>query len=835
MSTVNDPSTVRANDITTERAEDDGADDLRKKSKPGKDADVLALMRKRLRQCLDAEEHFREQAIDDAKFRAGTWGSTTYQWPAGIQQARQADGRPCLTINRMPAFIRQVTNAARAAHLRITVNPVDDKSDPKVAEVLQGVIRNIEVNSFADRAYAMASDKQAEQGRGYIRILKEWADPEHGFKQKLKIKREKNPLAIYSDPAAQEMDASDADWQMKVTDIDRDAFEDITGKEPPEESSLMALGGEGDMTGDWFPNGKVRWVEYFSREPRGEKKRIALLSTGKEIAYPDDKQKKELEGLGITIKLDRYVQKKVFVWRKCDAVTIHEETTWDSKAPPWIPVVGDELMVEGELDFRGVVRDSKSSGQIYNVQVSALTESVGVGQKRPVVGYRGQFGAPDTPMRRAWESASTKIHAFLEVEPMDIDGKPVPIPQPMSFEQPLEGIVVAIRQTDQDYKSTAGFQDASLGERGPQESGKAILARQKQDELGSSHYLDNLRFALCAVGRQLVDLIRTTYDVPTILRINGKNDQARKVMVFSGARNDPRLPQYRPNGPDGKPVPFNMPDGVKEIYDLSLGEFDIEVSAGPTSGTRRQEAVEAMSALFERLPPEISVKFLDLYFQMMDFPMGQQMADRAKMMLPPELQDENQDQRIPPQTQAELNQLKQQVKQLTGVAKHLKEQIDTEQPKYDAMLKMKAAEVSSRKQETAMEAQSREKINAATLASQEKLQAMKQRASYIEHQLELKAERAVAMLEAELEHLKMTGDRHQERVATTREHAQDLTMQAADAQAKQDLELLLAEMEHAKDIEIARIHAQTATDDREEAREERLATEGEQSEEVSGE
>jgi hypothetical protein len=832
MSTVDDPSTVnaKASDITTDRADDDDDQDTRTKSKPDGDAEVLSLMRKRLRQCINAEEHYRTDAIDDAKFRAGTWGSVSYQWPSGIQQARTADGRPCLTINRMPAFIRQVTNAARAAHLEITVNPVDDQSDPKVAEVLQGTIRNIEINSFADRAYAMASDKQAEQGRGYIRILKEWSDPEHGFKQRLKIKREKNPLAIYSDPTAQEMDASDADWQMKVTDIDRDAFKDITGKDAPLEGCLDELGSAGDETGDWFPNGKVRWVEYFSREPRGDKKHLALLSTGKEITYPDEKQQKELEKLGITIKMDRWVQPKKFIWRKCDAVTIHEETTWDSKAPPWIPVLGDELQIEGELDFRGVVRDSKSSGQIYNVQVSALTESVGVGQKMPVVGLRGQFGAPESAMRRAWETASTKVHAFLEVEPMDIDGKPAPKPEPMSFEQPLEGIALAIRQTDQDYKSTAGFQDASLGERGPQESGKAILARQKQDELGSSHYLDNLRFALCAVGRQLVDLIRSTYDVPTILRINGKSDQARKVMVFSGARNDPRLPQYRPMGPDGKPVPFNLPDGVKEIYDLSLGEFDIEVSAGPTSGTRRQEAVEAMSALFERLPPEVTTKYLDLYFQMMDFPMGQQMAERAKLMLPPELQQENIDPNIPPQTQAEINQLKQENQQLKQAGQKLQQQLATEQPKYDALQRMKQTEVQGKTQETQMETQSRERINQATLAANERLQAMKQRANYIERQLELKAERAVTLLEAELEHLKTTGDQQHDRTTMTRTHVQDLTAQNADNKAQQDRELLLQEMKDATSIEVARIGAKAQLDAAAAAREEQLATEGDEGE-----
>ena len=783
-------------------------------------------MRKRLRQCLDAEEHYRSEAVDDARFRAGTWGETSYQWPQGIQKARQNDGRPCLTVNRMPAFIRQVTNAARAAHLAITVSPVDDESDPKVAEVIQSIIRNIEVNSFADRAYAMASDKQAEQGRGYIRILKEWSDPDQGFKQRLKIKREKNPLAIYSDPAAQEMDACDADWQMKVTDIDREAFEDITGKEPPPEGALDALSGEGDKTGDWFPNGKVRWVEYFSREPRGDKKHLALLSTGKEITYPDKKQQKELEGLGITIKMDRWVQKKVIVWRKCDAVTIHEETTWDSKAPPWIPVIGDELMIDGELDYRGVVRDSKSSGQIYNVQISALTESVGVGQKRPVVGLRGQFGPPDSTMRRAWESASTKQHAFLEVEPMDIDGKPAPRPEPMSFEQPIEGIVVAIRQTDQDYKSTAGFQDASLGERGPQESGKAILARQKQDELGSSHYLDNLRFALCAVGRQLVDLIRSTYDVPTILRINGKNDQARKVMVFSGARNDPRLPQYRPNGPDGKPVPFNLPDGVQEIYDLSLGEFDIEVSAGPTSGTRRQEAVEAMSALFERLPPEISVKFLDLYYRDDGLPDGAADGGPRQDDAPARAAG-----RKPGRAHPAGDAGRAEPTQATDEAAHRRREAA------QAADRHRTAEVRRDDEDEARRGagQAGGHVSRGAVARADQPATLGRAGTPPGNEAACELHRAPARAQSRTRrHVdgsrtrasQTTGDRHHERVATTREHARTSRCQAADAQAQQDRELLLAEMDHATTIEVARIKAQSAADEPAEAKEERLATEG---------
>lgn len=35
------------------------------------------------------------------------------QWPEKVKAEREKDGRPCLTINKLPAFIRQVVNDAR--------------------------------------------------------------------------------------------------------------------------------------------------------------------------------------------------------------------------------------------------------------------------------------------------------------------------------------------------------------------------------------------------------------------------------------------------------------------------------------------------------------------------------------------------------------------------------------------------------------------------------------------------------------------------------------------------------------------------------------------------
>jgi hypothetical protein len=240
----------------------------------------------------------------------------------------------------------------------------------------------------------------------------------------------------------------------------------------------------------------------------------------------------------------------------------------------------------------------------------------------------------------------TVRRVYREIEHVDIDGKPAPIPQMVSFEPPIGGVIEAIHQADQDYKTTAGFHEASLAEQGPQESGKAILARQRQDELGSSHYLDNQRGSMTSMGRQMVRLFRIVCDVPTVVRITGKDDKERSVMVFAGADNDPRNEKYlkthtgpaplpHPDGQSpaiqpGQKIPFQLPKGVKEIYDIGVGEYDIEVSTGKDSGTRREENVELLATVFKVLPPEMAMRFLDLYFLMMDSPMAQQMAERAK-------------------------------------------------------------------------------------------------------------------------------------------------------------------------------------------------------------
>src|SRR5262245_25983705 len=121
--------------------------------------------------CEEAESENRAAALDDLRF-----DKLGEQWPESVRQQRIKDGRPCLTINRQPAFIRQVVNEARPDRAGIQVHPVDSVADLAIGQSYNGLIRNIEQTSKADVAYDTAVDCAVSNGFGYFRIGTDYAD-----------------------------------------------------------------------------------------------------------------------------------------------------------------------------------------------------------------------------------------------------------------------------------------------------------------------------------------------------------------------------------------------------------------------------------------------------------------------------------------------------------------------------------------------------------------------------------------------------------------------------------------------------------------------------------
>lgn len=595
------------------------------------DEKLLETARARFKICEAAEREFRTKALEDLKFSAGD------QWHAGDKNSRELDGRPCLVINRMPQFIRQITNDQRQNRPAMKASPVDDKGTVEIAEIMQGLIRHIEYDSGADAAYDTAFDHAVRMGRGFYRAITVYEDDD-SFHQKILIKRIRNSLTVYLDPSSTEPDGSDAEYGFVTEALEAREYKD---QYPDSEVSTMNdYASLGDSMPDWFPNGGVRIAEYYYKVYKP--KRIFLLSNGMSLAedaLPKGKDgKPDFKSVlpdGVTIEKNRVVQVPTVMWCKMNGHEILEqrETVFDKWLPLFV-VYGEELDIDGKLELKGVVRDAKDPQRMYNYFASTETETLALAPRAPWVGPEGSFEGHESK----WESANRKNHAFLEFVP--IPNAPAPMRQ--EFEAPIQAVTMARSQADQDMKGTTGIYDASLGNRSNENSGVAIQRRALQSQTSNFHFVDNLTRSLRHCGRVLVRAIPKVYDAARAVRIigdDGEHDIAVINQVF---------------------IEGNRPKKIS----LDVGKYDVTVSSGPSYETKRQEAAAAMLDFIKAYPNAAPI-IGDLIAKNMDWPGAQEIADRLKMGLPPQFQKDQKDQAVPPALKAQMDQMSQMVQALT--------------------------------------------------------------------------------------------------------------------------------------------------------------------------
>ena len=145
-------------------------------------SDPLHKIRERYRQASEYWSNDREAALDDIRFRAGA------QWPTEIIAQRNLDKRPCLTVDKLSQYVRQVVNDGRQNRPAVNVTPVDSGADVATSEIFQGAIRHIETRSGSDVAYDTSLDNAATCGFGYFQIATEYVGGAN-FDQEIKIKR----------------------------------------------------------------------------------------------------------------------------------------------------------------------------------------------------------------------------------------------------------------------------------------------------------------------------------------------------------------------------------------------------------------------------------------------------------------------------------------------------------------------------------------------------------------------------------------------------------------------------------------------------------------------
>ena len=592
---------------------------------------------------IEAKSEERELMRDDQRFAAGD------QWPDLIRKGRELDGRPIQTINRLPAFIDQIVGDARQNKPSIKVHAGED-GDEDIAAIYDGLIRAIQNESNADFAYDTAVENTACFGFGAWRIKTDY-ESEDSFNQIILIERISDPLSVYFDKNAVLPDYSDARHVTVRVKLTKDEYKQ---RWPKKEESDYNFD---DFTADWVVDkDQVIVAEYWHKVD--EKATLYAVQ--------------DFEG-NTQVTLDKPEDDSLIVNQRETTITkvkccmmsgagILETTDWAGKYLPIVGVNGKEDLVDGKRTLRGLVRFAKDPQRMYNYWRTIDTEQKALAPKAPVLVTAKQIEGYEDQ----WQEGLTRHAPYLV---MNSDPS-ASMPQRINAGIVDKGANEAALMCVDEMKSTTGIFSASLGEQDNEKSGRAILAQQRKGDTANFAYIDNIARAIKWTGRIIIDLIPKIYDAARVVSVMGSD----------GSKKLERINQVV------------MQKGEPKNIDLTTGKYDLVVTQGASYATKRIEALNSMVEI-ARVNPAIMQIAGDLIIKAMDWDGADEIAERMKKMLPPQLQEnegeDGEQKQLPPEVQAMIEQGKQQIDEM---GKHI-QMLEAEKDDKDDELRLKKYEI----------------------------------------------------------------------------------------------------------------------------------------------
>jgi hypothetical protein len=582
----------------------------------------------RLRLGEQSELHDRQEGETDLKFANGE------QWDNTLQQERAQDSRPCLTINVTDAVVRRVVNACRENRPRIKVHPVSDAT-VEDAKVREGLIRHIEDDSNAAYAYDNAVELAIRAGWGYFGIDNEFESPD-SFDQVLKFSAYPDSFVCYRDPGSVQPDGSDMQWFIETSFMSRNDYRARFGAIDDDGWKF-----NGTKLENWWTKEQIRIAKYWYI--RHEADKVVRMSDGDVLYKSLLPRKRILNGLNLSIVEERDTVRPVVRVALLTSRKVLRKEDWPGRWIPRFPVYGRQLAVKGERHLKGMIRDLRDPGRMYNYAETAKTETYAMQPKAPWLGAAGFMEGKEAQ----WRDANRKPIVALEYVPvMQEDGSLAPRPERQNPPQPNAGFAEWSQSTLSNFLFIAGMpNDPNMDLKGEVVSGIAIQRRQGLADLSHFDFYDNLTRTMRHAGRVILDLLPFIYSAPRTLRILGE-DGVPQTMDVNQQEVDPQTQAV-----------------LKVTKDMTKGRFTCVVDTGPAYATKREQASEAMVELLGTPLGETVAKTSgDLVVRAMDFPNSDAVADRIMSQTPAALLDKSMGEDFSPRAKAMIAGLQAQLK-----------------------------------------------------------------------------------------------------------------------------------------------------------------------------
>jgi len=529
------------------------------------------------------------EAEKDLKFLA------LEQWTDEDWRARVKTGRPAFVMDRLNQYVNQVCNDIAMNPPGVKVRPVDGGADVKVAEVFNGLIRNIEAQSNAEAAYVWAARNAISSGRGYFQIAYDYAPG--SFEMELGVRRLASPFAARFYAGTLDPTGADAEGCWVSEYLPRYEYEKRFPK-------AQLIGWEDNtFWGDWKRGDYVRIAEWWRKVPM--KRKLVRFNDGVVLDTTDreDNDVREIALMHGGVQGERTAESYRVEMRLINGAEQLEETAeWPSCYLPVVRVTGNILNVGERIIYRSLIRGVRDAQVLLNVSRSSYAEATAMAPKAKWIGTHKQFSAN----KQHWANANQINLPYLAFTPDEKNPGP---PQRVAPDMPAAALLQDVQMAVADIEAGVGIYRENLGKESNAVSGKAILSRQREGDVGTFNWSNGLAGAVMQAGRIFVDMIPKLYDTPRMVRTLGEDGSEDFVRV-----------NHQMQMGDGRIVTVN---------DLSAGRYDVVASVGPSFSSRREEARESMLAYFQA-NPQAAQQMGDLFAKHMDWPGADEFAARAR-------------------------------------------------------------------------------------------------------------------------------------------------------------------------------------------------------------
>lgn len=420
------------------------------------------------------------------------------------------DGKPRYTFDQTTPIIDQVAGQMEQSEFGIDVEPTGGEASKKTAEVIGGMIRNIETISDASHIYSTASRNIATSGFDAWHLNHKHLSPD-SFDQDIVIEPVYNAWQrVWWDTGSQRQDRADANhgWLLSaVSETEyRERWPDRSGTSAPNDEWMNAYYHKPNMV----LVGHFYYVE--------EKKRELVKTNFGRVFTVDDDWKKvsdELKAAG-EVEVDRrVVMDRVFMLRRFDGdgwLDDARETVWNRV--PVIPVYANFKIIEEKIVYHGIVQKMMDAQRVLNYSLSREIEEGALAPRAKYWMTKKQAKSPDVQKTlRTLNTNSDPVQFY------DADAEAPGVPQQQGGAQINPGLRTISEGMQNLMSATAGIFAAGMGDNPNAQSGVAIERLQNKGNNVTSKYFLAMEVAICATARAIIDAIPQVYDVQRQVRI----------------------------------------------------------------------------------------------------------------------------------------------------------------------------------------------------------------------------------------------------------------------------------------------------------------------------